>query len=265
MALPRSRRRLARGCAVERGPAHRVRARLRLGAVHGTRVRQRGVRPNTAGSFARQAAARPRHLPGVPGDARARAGRGARGDRRRAGPGPDSRRPRCGARALLTGGALSATGRVRRAVGHRARGARTGAGRGQPARCLAQDRPARGNRVRSRGTCRAATAARCRNRARALRHLPRRRADRAPPSRSRADGGAAPDRLQRPDPEPRDRVHRAGLARPPRRALRVAAAAARASPGLARSAGYMPAAVHSDSQGIYRLVRLEREATEGAA
>jgi Putative methyltransferase len=35
--------------------------------------------------------------------------------------------------------------------------------------------------------------------------------------------------------------------------------------GWARSAGYMPAAVHSDSQGIYRLVRLEREATEGAA
>jgi Putative methyltransferase len=35
--------------------------------------------------------------------------------------------------------------------------------------------------------------------------------------------------------------------------------------GWARSAGYMPAAVRSDSQGIYRLVRLEREATEGAA
>jgi Putative methyltransferase len=35
--------------------------------------------------------------------------------------------------------------------------------------------------------------------------------------------------------------------------------------GWARSAGYMPAAVRSDSQGIYRLVRLEREATERAA
>jgi SAM-dependent methyltransferase len=33
----------------------------------------------------------------------------------------------------------------------------------------------------------------------------------------------------------------------------------------ARGAGYVPAAVRSDSQGIYRLVRLEREAQEGAA
>jgi Putative methyltransferase len=35
--------------------------------------------------------------------------------------------------------------------------------------------------------------------------------------------------------------------------------------GWARSAGYLPAAVRSDSEGVYRLVRLEREPLEDAA
>jgi Putative methyltransferase len=35
--------------------------------------------------------------------------------------------------------------------------------------------------------------------------------------------------------------------------------------GWARSAGYMPASVRTDRQGIYRVVRLEREASEEAA
>ena len=69
-----------------------------------------------------------------------------------------------------------------------------------------------------------------RRRARAVRHLPRRRADRAPLRRPGRDDRPRADRVQRADPEPRDRAHREGVARPPRRAVRVAAAAGRVDP-----------------------------------
>ena len=198
----------------------------------------RAVGRTRARAAAGPPAAGPRHLPGVPRHPRPRRGGRARGDRRRRPGRPRRRRPRRRPEPYL----LHA---LRRAPARDARSSATStpprSSRRPPRRAQlgVADRVTTraGERLRSRRARRAAPAPGRRLRARPLRHLPRRRAHRAPLRRPRRDRRAGPDRLQRAGRQPRDRVHRAGLAQRGGRALRVAPAPGRADRGVRARGG----------------------------
>ena len=234
VALRRAVARLAGGRLRVGGHADRPSPRLRLRPVHGARLRRprRRAHARSGRRLDRRLLDRA-DLPGLPRHPRPRRGGGARGDRRRRRRAPSSPTSPPGPSPYLLHALRSATRRERGALRHRRRRARAGV-RGRP---RARRRSDRVTTRRASAFDRAALAALrprpdvvCELGLYGIYH------DDALIERHFLDlaetVAPAPDRLQRAGRQPRDRVHRAGLAQRRGRALRLAAAPAGADRGI---------------------------------